>query len=94
MDIISLIVNLISGAIGGNLAAAVLKDQSLGTIGNSVAGILGGGIGAVVLQALGASVGTGGLDIGSLIASILSGGVGGAIVMAVIGLIRSAPAKI
>ena len=94
MDIISLIVNLMSGAIGGNLAAAVLKDQSLGTIGNSVAGILGGGIGAVVLQALGASAGTGGLDIGSLIASILSGGVGGAIVMAVIGLIRSAPAKI
>jgi uncharacterized membrane protein YeaQ/YmgE (transglycosylase-associated protein family) len=94
MDIISLIVNLMSGAIGGNVAAAVLKDQSLGTIGNSVAGILGGGIGAVVLQALGASAGTGGLDIGSLIASILSGGVGGAIVMAVIGLIRSAPAKI
>ena len=94
MDIISLIVNLMSGAIGGNLAAAVLKDQSLGTIGNSVAGILGGGIGAVALQALGASAGTVGLDIGSLIASILSGGVGGAIVMAVIGLIRSAPAKI
>ena len=94
MDIISLIINLISGVIGGNLAATFLKDQSLGTLGNSVAGILGGGIGAAILQALGASAGTGGLDIGSLIASILSGGVGGAIVMAIIGLIRSAPAKI
>ena len=41
MDIISLIVNLISGAIGGNLAASVLRDESLGTIGNSVAGTLG-----------------------------------------------------
>ena len=62
MDIISLIVNLISGAIGGNIAAAVLKDQSLGTIGNSVAGILGGGIGAAILQALGAFTGAGGLS--------------------------------
>ena len=94
MDIISLIVTLISGAIGGNLAAAVLKDQSLGTMGNSVAGILGGGIGAAILQALGASAGTGGLDIGSLIANIVSGGVGGSILMAIIGLIRGAPAKI
>ena len=94
MDIISLIVNLISGAIGGNLAASVLRDQSLGTIGNSVAGILGGAIGATILQALGASAGTGGLDIGSLIANIVSGGVGGGILMAIIGLIRGAPAKI
>ena len=94
MDIVSLIVNLISGALGGNIAASFLKDQSLGTIGNSVAGIFGGGIGAAILQALGAFTGTGGLDVGSLIASVLSGGIGGAVVMAIIGLIKSAPAKI
>jgi uncharacterized membrane protein YeaQ/YmgE (transglycosylase-associated protein family) len=93
MDIVSLIINLISGAIGGNLAGAALKDQSLGTIGNSVAGILGGGVGAAILQALGAT-GAGGLDVGSLISSIVSGGIGGAIVMAIIGLVRNAPAKI
>jgi uncharacterized membrane protein YeaQ/YmgE (transglycosylase-associated protein family) len=93
MDILSLIINLISGAIGGNIAGAALKDQSLGTMGNSIAGILGGGIGATILQALGA-IGAGGLDLGSLIASILGGGVGGAILMAIIGLIRNAPAKI
>jgi uncharacterized membrane protein YeaQ/YmgE (transglycosylase-associated protein family) len=93
MDIVSLIINLISGAIGGNLAGAALKDQSLGTIGNSIAGILGGGVGAAILQALGATE-AGGLDVGSLISSIVSGGIGGAIVMAIIGLIRSAPAKI
>lgn len=94
MDIVSLVVNLISGAVGGNIAAAFLRDQSLGTMGNSVAGILGGGIGAAILQALGTSTGAGGLDIGSLIASIVSGGVGGAVVMAIIGLLRSAPAKL
>ena len=94
MDIIILIINLISGAIGGNLAGAAFKDQSLGTVGNSIAGILGGGIGAAILQALGASTASGGLDFGSLIASIISGGVGGGILMAIIGLIRGAPAKV
>jgi len=51
MDIITLIINLISGAVGGNIAGALLKDQSLGTLGNSIAGILGGGLGGVILQA-------------------------------------------
>ena len=41
MDIITLIINMISGAVGGNIAGALLKDHSLGTLGNSVAGILG-----------------------------------------------------
>ena len=49
----SLIVSLISGAAGGNVAGALLKDKSLGTVGNSLAGILGGGAGAGILQALG-----------------------------------------
>ena len=31
MDILNLIISLISGAIGGNVAGAALKDQSLGT---------------------------------------------------------------
>jgi len=76
MDLLNLIISLISGAIGGNIAGAALKDQSLGTVGNSIAGILGGGVGGMLLQALGASVGGGGLDAGALIGSIASGGVG------------------
>ena len=64
MDIITLNINLISGAVGGNIAGALLKDQSSGTLGNSIAGILGGGLGGVILQAMGASAGGGGLDFG------------------------------
>ena len=94
MDITSLIINLISGAIGGNVAGAVLKDQSLGTTGNSIAGILGGGIGAVILQVLGASAGSGGLDIGSVIGSIASGGMGGGILMIIIGLVKASLARV
>ena len=59
-------------------------------MGNSIAGILGGGVGGMLLQALGASVGGGGLDAGALIGSIASGGVGGSIVMVIVGLIKSA----
>ena len=93
MDLLNLIISLISGAIGGNIAGAALKDQSLGTVGNSIAGILGGGVGGMLLQALGASVGGGGLDAGALIGSIASGGVGGSIVMVIIGLIKGAMAR-
>jgi uncharacterized membrane protein YeaQ/YmgE (transglycosylase-associated protein family) len=50
---ISLIVSLISGVLGGNIAGAALSDKSLGTIGNSVTGLIGGGIGGYILKALG-----------------------------------------
>jgi hypothetical protein len=33
MDITSLIINLISGAVGGNIAVAFMQDKSLGTLG-------------------------------------------------------------
>jgi hypothetical protein len=45
MNIISLIIQVISGAVGGNVAGAAMKESSLGTLGNSIAGIVGGGVG-------------------------------------------------
>jgi len=42
---IPLIIQLISGAVDGNIAGAILKNLNLGPIGNSIAGIVGGGIG-------------------------------------------------
>ena len=38
MNLTALIIQLISGAIGGNAAGAVSKDTSLGTVGNSIVG--------------------------------------------------------
>ena len=35
---IPLIIQLISGAVGGNIAGAILKNFNLGPIGNSIAG--------------------------------------------------------
>ena len=42
MDITSLIIQLVSGAVGGNIGGAIFKNLSLGTTGNSIAGIIGG----------------------------------------------------
>jgi hypothetical protein len=100
MSIVAIIIQLISGAVGGNIAGAILKNFSLGTTGNSIAGITGGVVGGQILNAIlgpgtipdAAATGAGGMDIGSIISSIGGGGVGGAILM-IIGLIRKAMAK-
>lgn len=41
MDVISLLISLVSGAGGGNIAGAAMSDKNLGPLGNSIAGILG-----------------------------------------------------
>jgi hypothetical protein len=91
--IIGLIIQLISGGVGGNIAGAALKQYDLGMIGNTIAGVIGGGIGAQIIGGVlggGGSdpAGAGGLDIGSIIGQIASGGVGGGILMVIVGLIK------
>ncbi len=81
-----LIISLLSGAVGGNLAGALLKKFSLGTLWNSVVGILGGGLGAELLNRFG-------IDISGIIGNIAGSGVGGAVLMVIIGLIKSAMKK-
>jgi len=93
MDWTALIIQLVCGAIGGNVAGAALKDQSLGTAGNSIAGIIGGAIGGQGLaNALGMAAG-GQLDVASIVSSVAGGGIGGAILMVIIGIIRKQTAK-
>ncbi len=92
-SLIQLLISLASGAAGGNIAGALLKNISLGTLWNSVAGIVGGGLGAkilaVLLPVLAANAGGGGLDLGAIIGQIGGGGVGGAVLMAIVGMIKA-----
>ena len=88
MDLVPVLIELASGAVGGNLAGAVLKKFSLGTLGNSLVGILGGGLGGQLVAMLGA-----GGDAGSILGQVAGGGVGGAVLMTVVGLIKQAMAK-
>lgn len=90
MDITSLLVEAVSGAVGGNVAGAAMKEKSLGTVGNSIAGLVGGGLGGTILQAVMGTAATGGsLDLQSILTNVGGGGVGGAILMAIIGIIKS-----
>ena len=96
MDMVSLIISLISGAVGGNIAGAAMKEKSLGVLGNSIAGIVGGGIGSWILSAMGVlkmAAGAGALDVGSIIGNIAGSGVGGAVLMLIIGLIKGGSAS-
>jgi hypothetical protein len=96
-SLISLIISLVSGAAGGNVAGALVKNINLGTLWNSVAGIAGGGIGgkllAMLVPALGGMAGAGGLDIGSIIGQVLGGGIGGGALLAIVSMARQAMAK-
>jgi uncharacterized membrane protein YeaQ/YmgE (transglycosylase-associated protein family) len=90
-SIVNLIVQLVAGAAGGNLAGSLLKQDNLGTLGNSIAGIVGGGLGGQLFGMLmGGGASGGGLDIGSLVAQVAGGGVGGGILMVLVGVVRQA----
>ena len=85
-----LIINLVCGAVGGNVAGALIKKINMGTLWNSVAGILGGGLGGQILSLLGISAGgDGSLDVTSIIENVAAGGVGGGSVLAIVGVIKS-----
>ncbi len=93
-NLIPIIIQLVAGAIGGNVAGSLLKKLSLGKIGNSIVGVLGGGLGGQVLGMLGmGAVAGGGMDIAGILGSLASGGVGGGILMAIIGIIKNALGK-
>jgi hypothetical protein len=93
--IIALIVQVVSGAVGGNIVGALASKLNLGPVGNSIAGIVGGGLGGQILAMLvgrgaaAAAAPAGGTDITSIISSVAGGGIGGAVVMAIVGFIKS-----
>jgi len=89
MDILPLIIQLASGAVGGNVAGKLMPKSSLGTLGNSIAGIVGGGLGGQLLGMLGIGGAEGGtLDISTILSSIAGGGVGGGVLMAIVGIVK------
>lgn len=78
----ALITQLITGAVGGNLAGLLMKARSLGTLWNTVAGLIGGVGGGQLLDMLGMMQNAG------MAGDIGGSAVGGGIVMAVIGMLK------
>lgn len=95
MDVVGMLINLISGGVGGNIAGAALKDKTLGTIGNTIAGAVGGAAGAYIMQAVGIlnSVGLGDMSIAAILGSVGSSAAGGAVLTAIVGMIKNAMNK-
>jgi hypothetical protein len=87
MDLTSLLVQAVSGAVGGSAAGAAAKQYSLGTLGNAIAGAVGGG---VVGQLLGTFAGP---MIEGWIGNIAGGAIGGVIITLLAGVIRNMTAK-
>jgi uncharacterized membrane protein YeaQ/YmgE (transglycosylase-associated protein family) len=91
-SLLPVIIQLVSGAVGGNVAGSLMKKNSLGTLLNSVVGIIGGGLGGQLLGMLGMGTAAGGMDLAGILASVAGGGVGGGVLLAIIGLIKKAMA--
>ena len=92
-NIANLIIQLVSGGLGGAGAGKVLPKLSLGNIGNIIAGIVGGVGGGQLLGLLGIGSSAGGLDIGGILTSILGGGVGGGALMAIVSGLKGLVSK-
>ena len=82
MDIDSIIVWLIVGAIAGWLAGLIVKGGGFGLLGNIVIGIIGAVVAGWLLPALGIHLGSG------IIAAIIDSAIGGVIVLVIISLVK------
>ena len=87
-----IIINLISGAAGGNLAGYLMKNISLGTLWNTVVGVIGGGAGGQLLAMLGLFAGADG-GMGELIGGIAGSAVGGGGLMAIVAAVKQMMSK-
>ena len=87
-NIVNIIIQLVSGGLGGVGAGKLMPKLSLGKIGDIIAGIVGGIGGGQLLGALGIGATTGNLDIASILTSILGGGVGGGVLMAIVSAVK------
>ena len=85
MDLNSILIWIVLGAIAGWVAGQIMKGRGLGTIGNIIVGIIGSFLGGWLAGQLGIrGAAVGGLSIPSLVTAI-----GGAIVLLfLIGLFR------
>lgn len=92
-DYLPLIIHLISGALGGNLAGRLIPNYSIGFVGNSIAGILGGGLGGWILGMLGFVSSDSGLDLFAMLGNIVGGALGGGLIMVVLGILKKAFVK-
>ena len=85
--LISLLIQIISGAVGGNLAG--MTKQSLGTGLNTFLGGVGGLVLGQVVSALTGTSGGEALDVAAVGSNIVGGGIGGLVLTWIVGCIKN-----
>jgi len=102
MDITTIVIDIIAGAIGGYATGIAAKQYSIGTAGNVIAGLIGGVIGGwITLSIFGgaapapadATAAAGGMSIGHIIEQIIGGLIGGGVLQVIAGIIKQQTAK-
>jgi uncharacterized membrane protein YeaQ/YmgE (transglycosylase-associated protein family) len=88
-----ILINLVTGALGGVGAGKASPTFDLGMVGNIIAGLVGGGVlGQIITLAwpsVVAAAQSGNLSVGGIISQVIAGGAGGAILTAIIGAIKN-----
>lgn len=89
--LLPLIIQVLGGGAGGNIAGAVLKNLDLSKLLKTVVGVIGGVVGGQSLGLLGvlqSVLGDG--QVGSILGSAGSSGISGMILVAIVGFIKKA----
>ena len=81
MDVTSLIIFLVIGAIAGWIAGSLMKGKGYGLLGNMIIGIIGAVLGGVLFGLLGISA-------GGFIGSLITATVGAILLIFVVRLIK------
>jgi hypothetical protein len=92
MNLTTLIIQLIAGALGGHGVGTLSKDTSLGPLGNTIAGALGGGVLGQIVSALlgvGSTAAASGLDVGSIVSAFVTGGVSGGVTTLIVAFLKA-----
>jgi hypothetical protein len=88
-----ILINLVTGALGGIGAGKASPTFDLGMVGNIIAGLVGGGVlGQIVTLALPSvvtAVQSGNVSMSGIVSQVIAGGAGGAILTAIIGAIKN-----
>lgn len=84
MDITSLIIWLLVGAIAGWLAGQIMKGGGFGLVGDIVVGIVGAALAGIVLPAIGLYIG------GGILGAIINAVIGACLLIFLIRLIKRA----
>jgi uncharacterized membrane protein YeaQ/YmgE (transglycosylase-associated protein family) len=84
VDVQTLLVFLIVGAVAGWLAGVIVKGHGFGLVGNIIVGIVGAFLAGWLLPMLGIAIG------GGLVAAIINALIGAVILLVIIGFIKRA----